>query len=134
MKHIKLVLGICCVLVVSGCATSGHLIRDDRQPGQGVDETVLGFPTPLCLRSDPKALRLTNDSAGDGLRQVVWTRHDGTKRSGTWYIHKKSNVLDPQPKDVYVRLAWSTDNLFSKFAGDERTPSRIMKLSEFKPC
>lgn len=133
-------------LLLVGCSTKGHLTRYDRQPGGLVDEKALGVKYPLCLRSDQKSLRLTNELVDDDLRSVIWTRHDGTTRLGTWYMSKSSSNTRPRRENVNVWISWPTpkNNPFvklsaalifaHKLAEDEQTPNTLWQLSDFTAC
>jgi len=109
MKIKSLVLALGSTVLLAACAnTGGHPIRHDKRPGGAVDEKAYGITYPLCFKTDPKALRLLNEDAGDGLRVVVWTRPDGTERKGTWFMSKPNDQAKPPEHLVRISFDWPT--------------------------
>jgi hypothetical protein len=134
------------VILISGCSTpGGYAIRFDKEPGGRVDEKAYGIEFPLCLKTDPQALRLLSEEAGDGLRVVVWTRVDGSERRGTWYMSKSRQSEKPPEYLINIWFDWPTvkRNIGVQFAAtlvfaqslveDESVPYGG-KLSEYVKC
>lgn len=144
MKYLKIWAISFFSFFLTGCFSLGEITtRYDKLPGGNVDESAYGLTYPLCLKTDPKSLRLTNEDAGNGLRMIYWTRNDGSQRTGVWYMSKPNSSIKPPEHQINIWVSWPTNVLFNiashlpvvnALAVDEEKPATLWKLDLFEHC
>jgi len=120
------------VLALSGClATPTHIIRFDKEPGRAVDLKAYNLELPLCLKTDPKGLRLTNEDANNGQKVALLTLSDGKQFRGTWFMYKSSSQNQPPLNQIGITYDWRP----AKTGSNPSQPVPMFgRLDQFELC